>query len=174
MPEPASMYPRTSERRHRIAIIEGPNQSNLGKRTKRVYGSIGSLDELKEFCVTTGERFGVEIVTFSSNAEHEILEYIHASASDVDAYIVNPAGLTVGGIPTNHALFETGKPYIEVHFANVMAAPTHPRGVPVGPWDSVFSPYATGVMMGLREHSYVGAILALTLALDDETFLAPG
>ena len=167
----ASVYPRTSDKRHKIALIEGPNTSNMGKRTKSVYGEIGTLDELKAFCVEVGNRFGVEIVTFSSNIEGEILEFIHDSADEMDAYIVNPAGLTVYGIPTLHALVETYKPYVEIHFANVTAAPGHPRAIPIGPWDSKFTPFATGVSMGLREHSYVGAILSLTLALDDEGFL---
>jgi len=166
-----SVYPRKSSKRHRIALIEGPNTSNLGKRTKSVYGDIGSLDDLKAFCVEVGERFGVEIVTFSSNVEGEILEYIHENADRVDAWIVNPAGLTMYGMPTVHALVETYKPFVEVHFANVSAAPSHPRGIPVGPWDSTFTRFATGITMGLREHGYVGAILSLTLALDDEGFL---
>lgn len=166
-----SAYPRTGTKRHRIAVIEGPNQSNQGKRTKSVYGDIGSLDELKVFCVEVGNRFGVDVTSFNSNFEGEILEYIHAHAEHVDAWIVNPAGLTVHGIPTVHALVETGKPFVEVHFANVTAAPSHPRGVPIGPWDSTFTRFATGICMGLREYSYVGAIASLTLALDDETFL---
>jgi 3-dehydroquinate dehydratase II len=166
-----SVYPRTSTKRHRIAFIEGPNTSNMGKRTKSVYGDIGSLDELKAFCVEVGNRFGVEIVPFSSNIEGEILEFIHENTPTIDAWIVNPAGLTVYGIPTVHALVETYKPFVEVHFANVTAAPTHPRGIPVGPWDSTFTRFATGISMGLREHTYVGTILALTLSLDDEQFL---
>jgi 3-dehydroquinate dehydratase-2 len=171
MTDAASVYPRTSSKRHRIALIEGPNTSNMGKRTKSVYGEIGTLDELKAFCVEVGDRFGVEIVTFSSNHEGDILEFVHESADSMDAFIVNPAGLTVGGMATLHALVETYKPFVEIHFANVTAAPGHPRAVPVGPWNSLFTPYATGVSMGLREHSYVGAILSLTLALDDEGFL---
>ena len=58
---------------------------------------------------------------------------------------------TVPGVATKHALTETGKPFIEVHFANVVAPPTAPRGLPVGPWLSTFSPHATGVMMGMRD-----------------------
>ncbi len=168
---PVSVYPRTRDTRYRIALIEGPNTSNMGKRTKSVYGDIGTLDELKAFCVEVGDRFGVEIITFSSNHEGDILEFIHEHASVCDAFIVNPAGLTVFGMSTVHALVETYKPWVEIHFANVAAAPGHPRAVPVGPWDSLFTKHATGVSMGLREHSYVGAILSLTLALDDEGFL---
>ena len=166
-----SVYPRTSDVRHRIALIEGPNTSNMGKRTKSVYGDIGTLDELKAFCVEVGNRFGVEIVPFSSNVEGEILEFIHESTPEMAAYIVNPAGLTVFGMSTVHALVETYKPWVEIHFANVAAWPGHPRAIPVGPWDSLFTRHATGTSMGLREHSYVGAILSLTLALDDVGFL---
>ncbi|WP_407925528.1 type II 3-dehydroquinate dehydratase [Geminicoccus flavidas] len=64
-----------------------------------------------------------------------------------DAYIINPAGLTEAGVATKHALTETGKPYVEVHFANIVAPPSAPRGLPIGPWQSTFSASATGVMM---------------------------
>ena len=109
--------------------------------------------------------------TFASNFEGAILEFIHASTDSTDGYVINPAGLTEPGVATKHALTETGRPFIEVHFANIAAPPTAPRGLPIGPWASTFSPHATGVVMGLREYGYAGAILGLTLALDDERFL---
>ena len=52
-----------------------------------------------------------------------MLEFIHESAKSSDAYVINPAGLTEGGVATKHALTETGKPYVEVHFANIVARP---------------------------------------------------
>jgi 3-dehydroquinate dehydratase-2 len=67
-------------------------------------------------------------MTFTSNFKDAILEHIHQSANSTDAYVINPAGLTEGGVGTKHALTETGKPYIEVHFANIVAPPTAPRG----------------------------------------------
>lgn len=166
-----SVYPRTSDKRHKIAIIEGPNQTNQGHRSKQVYGDLGSLQQLQTLCRDAGERFGVEILTFVSNIEGEILEFIHGSAAEVDAYIINPAGLTMYGVPTVHALYETRRPFVELHMANISAAPSHPRGIPIGPWRSAFTPFATGLTMGLREYTYVGTILSLTLALDDEGFL---
>lgn len=162
---------RTGTRRHHIAIIDGPNMTNLGARNKRVYGAINSIGDLQAYATSFGAELGVEIETFVSNFEGEILEFIHGAAQRADAFIINPAGLTEIGIPTKHALSETGKPVIEVHFANVVAPPTAPRGLPIGPWESVFTPSVTGVAMGLRQYSYAEAILGLTLALDDETFL---
>ncbi len=162
---------RSGTRRHRIAIIDGPNMTNLGARNRRVYGAINSIEDLQQYSKDIGAELGVEIETFVSNFEGEILEFIHAAATRVDAFIINPAGLTEIGIPTKHALSETGRPVIEVHFANVVAPPTAPRGLPIGPWESVFTPSATGTTMGLRQYSYAQAILGLTLALDDSTFL---
>lgn len=162
---------RTGNRRHTIAIIDGPNMTNLGARNKRVYGAINSIGDLQDYCTSFGETLGVDIITFVNNSEGNILEFIHAHATTVDAFIINPAGLTEIGIPTKHALSETGKPVMEIHFANVVAPPTAPRGLPIGPWQSVFTPSVTGVAMGLRQYSYAAAILGLTLSLDDDTFL---
>lgn len=69
------------------------------------------------------------------------------------------------------ALFDTGKPVIEVHFANIKASASTPRGPVYGPRESTFTPFVTGQFMGMREYSYAGALLSLVLALDDETFL---
>jgi hypothetical protein len=78
---------RSSERYHRIVVIDGPNITDLGAE----------------------------------------------SAKSSDAYVINPAGLTEGGVATKHALTETGKPYVEVHFANIVAPPAAPHGLPIGP-----------------------------------------
>jgi 3-dehydroquinate dehydratase-2 len=168
---PPALGFRSSKRDHRIAVIDGPNMTNLGARNKRVYGAISSLDDLQRLCKSFGASLSVTVTTFASNFEGAILEFIHESAKSSDAYVINPAGLTEGGVATKHALTETGKPYVEVHFANIVAPPTAPRGLPIGPWHSTFSASATGVMMGMREYSYCGAILSLAMALDDQNFL---
>ena len=162
---------RTSTREHRIFVIDGPNMSNLGARNKRVYGAISSLADLQDLSKAFGAALGVAVSTFASNFEGAILEFIHQSAASADGFVINPAGLTQYGVATKHALTETGKPFIEVHFANIAAPATAPRGLPIGPWKSEFSPSATGVMMGLRQYSYCAAILSLAMALDDQTFL---
>lgn len=168
---PPALGFRTSKREHQIVIIDGPNMPNLGARNKRVYGVISSLADLQDFCKDFGAALGVTVTTFASNYEGAILEFIHESAGSADGYVINPAGLTEYGVATKHALTETGKPFIEVHFANIVAPSTVPRGLPIGPWKSEFSPSATGVMMGLRQYSYSAAILSLTMALDDKNFL---
>lgn len=162
---------RQTDRRYRIALIDGPNMSNLGRRNRKVYGAISSLAQLQEFVVGFGRELGVDVETFASNYEGAILEYIHESADRVDGYIINPAGIMAHGIATPHALLETEKPVVEVHFANTHAAAGSPRGGSMGPVESRFTAQVTSMMMGLRQYSYTSALLGLVLSLDDETFL---
>jgi 3-dehydroquinate dehydratase II len=162
---------RRGNRRHRIAVIDGPNMSNLGARSKKVYGKIGSLDELKAYVADYGRQLGVDVENFSSNHQGDILEYIHASADRVDGYIINPAGATTIGEGIRHALEDTGRPVLEVHFANIAASAGASRGLGGGSIQSSFTHTATGMCMGMRQYSYIGALTALVHGLDDEDFL---
>lgn len=161
---------RTGSKVYRIAVIDGPNVSNLGRRNKRMYGGI-SYESLRDYVKQLGHRLGVEIEPFISNFEGEILEYIHESSTRVDGYLVNPAGLTMQSTGVPMALFDTGLPALEVHFANIEASAQSARGPVYGPGRSNFTPYVTGLCMGMRHYSYAGALFALVLALDDAQFL---
>ncbi len=162
---------RTASTRHRIAVIDGPNMSSLGRRSKKVYGAIASLQDLQQYVVDYGAGLGVDIETFDSNHEGDILEYIHESGERVDGYIINPAGLTTKGEGVRHALEDTGRPVLEVHFSNIQASAGASRGLGGGSIASSFTHTATGMCMGLRHYSYAGALTALVHALDDEDFL---
>jgi len=157
----------------RIAVIDGPNMPNLGRRDQAIYGPIRSLDDLQQFVTNFGSEIGVAVECFASNHEGEILEFIHGSAARIDGYIINPAGLTTYGEATRHALVDSGRPYVEVHFANTAR---HFRGVSgeAEPPRSKFTYTATGLCMGLRQYSYVGGMLGLVLGLDDASFLGSG
>lgn len=161
---------RTSDQRYTIAVIDGPNVSNLARRSKRMYGPNVSAEGLGRFTEDWGARLGVVIERFLSNHEGDILEYIHESGDRVDGYLVNPAGLTTTSQSVPFALYDTGKPVVEVHFANIRASAAIARGPVYGPGESTFTPFVSGQFMGMREYSYPGALLSLVLALDDETF----
>lgn len=164
-------FQRISSRKHRIAVIDGPNMSNLGARSKKVYGKIGSLDELKAYVADFGRSIGVDVESFSSNHQGDILEFIHTSAERVDGYIINPAGLTTVGEGVRHALEDAGRPVMEVHFSNIAASSGSARGLGGGSINSSFTHTATGLCMGMRQYSYIAALVALTLGLDDGNFL---
>ncbi|QRP50257.1 type II 3-dehydroquinate dehydratase [Amycolatopsis sp. FDAARGOS 1241] len=157
----------------RIGVIDGPNMPNLGHRSEAIYGPIKSLADLQRLVAELADEIGVAVTPFASNHEGEILDFIHRTALEVDGYVINPAGLTTYGEATRHALDDTGKPVVECHFANTAR---HFAGVtpPYLAQQSRFTYTATGLVMGLRQYSYLGALLALTLALDDADFLAGG
>ncbi|MGQ7843938.1 type II 3-dehydroquinate dehydratase [Granulosicoccus sp. 3-233] len=162
---------RRGNHNHRIAVIDGPNMSSLGNRSRKVYGAIASLDNLKQYVKDYGIELGVTVESFSSNYQGAILEFIHESASRVDGYLINPAGLTTVGEGVRHALEDTERPVVEVHFANIAASAGSARGLGGGSINSSFTHTATGVAMGLRHYSYVAALTGLVFALDDPDFL---
>lgn len=160
--------PAAGLRRHahpwQIEVMLGPNMRHLGKRDKRLFGSIGSVAELQRVIMEFGTTLGVDVRTFVSDFEGELLERVYATAAQADAYIVDPGGLATISQGWPHALIETRKPVVEVCFYNMLANQEV----------STFGATAIGRVMGLREYSYVAALLGLVLALDDESFLRPG
>ena len=140
--------------RLRFALLNGLNMTNLGRRDKNIYGSIASLQVLEDLVTEVGQSIGVDVLAFHSNHEGDLVDFIEAN-SDVDGYIINPGGLWAFGDPTRIALEETGKPFVEVHFANIFATGHL----------STFTQSCSGTVMGLRHHGYVGAIVALAASV---------
>jgi 3-dehydroquinate dehydratase-2 len=144
----------------RLALIDGPNMSNLGEggRDRRTYGTINSIGELQGAIQALAEGLGAKAQTYQSNREGEIVQYIYDSADTADAYLINPAALTRRGAPCAIALSDSRRPYVELHFANIAA---------VG-WSNgaLITRQASGVVMGLRHYSYIGAVFGLIGALD--------
>lgn len=153
----------------RIALIDGPNMPNLGARDQAIYGPIRSIGDLHALAGRFAQQLGLDLRTMTSNHEGEILEFVHATASEVDGYVINPAGLTTYGEATRHALADSGRPYVEVHFANLARHMEHISGA--RRLESRFTKSAVGLVMGMRQYGYLGALLSLALALDDESFL---
>jgi 3-dehydroquinate dehydratase-2 len=141
--------------RFRVALLNGLNMTNLGRRDRHIYGTVGSLGELEELVRSTGAKLGVDVVPFHANDEGALVDFVEEH-DDLDGYLINPGGLWAFGIPTRIALEQTGRPVVEVHFANIFAT-GH---------ESVFTPTAQGTVMGFRHHGYLGALVALVALLD--------
>lgn len=136
----------------KIVVIDGPNVSAFTK-------SMGDFDGLLK---GWGNDLGINVEHFHSNHEGKLLEYIHSTAPTASGYIVNPGGLARVGESLRHALKDTKRPAVEVHFANEQLSSK-----------TIFSPSVTAIFSGMRQYSYQGALVSLTLALDDPDFLHP-
>ena len=81
--------------------------------------------------------------------------------------------MTYFGLATRDALLDTGVPYVEVHFANlsVWKQNTAPGRSDL---QSMFTHTATGIFEGMRHYGYFAGVLAMALALDDDSFLGTG
>jgi len=147
--------PNTETKRWKIALLNGLNMTSLGQRDKNVYGTIGSLQELEDLVSATGAKLGVDVVAFHSNHEGDLVDFIEG-ATDIDAFMINPGGLWRFGEPTNIAFEQAGKPFVEVHFANIYATGDK----------SVYTDSALATTMGFRHYGYLGSLVALVTELN--------
>lgn len=143
---------RTGDQRWEITVLSGPNTTR----------QMQPLDEFDRDLQAWGAGLGIVVRHFQSNHEGRLLEYVHANASQVDAFLVNPGGLVRVGESLRHVLKDAKKPAIELHLSQEEL-----RG------ESIFAPSVTGIFAGPDRHAVLGALVALTLALDDMDFLNP-
>ncbi|OQY54930.1 MAG: type II 3-dehydroquinate dehydratase [Candidatus Parabeggiatoa sp. nov. 2] len=136
-----------------IVVLHGPNLNLLGEREPTHYGK-STLASINQHLVELAQAHQHTLTTFQSNAEHELLEQIHAAHhNQVDFIIINPAAFTHTSIALRDALLAVAIPFIEVHLSNVHAREPfrHP---------SYFSDIAAGVISGLGAQGYTLALQA--------------
>ena len=98
--------------------------------------------------VALGTEHGIEVETFQSNREYELIERIHACLDDGTRYIViNPAAFTPTSIALRDALSGVKIPFVEVHLSNIHARDAFRH-------KSYFSDLAAGVICGLGPQGY--------------------
>jgi 3-dehydroquinate dehydratase-2 len=137
----------------RVLLLNGPNLNLLGTREPSVYGT-GTLEAIEQRAAVVARETGHELVSFQSNAEHELIERIHRARADaVDFVIINPGAFTHTSIALRDALLGTALPFIEVHLSNTQAREAFRR-------HSYFSDIAVGVICGLGAYGYEVAIRA--------------
>ncbi len=101
-----------------IYILNGPNLNLLGKRQPEIYGA-ETLADVEEACRTLAESLGHTIRFFQSNAEHQLIDWIHEAREDGAAIVINPAAYTHTSVALLDALHTFEGPVIEVHISNV-------------------------------------------------------
>jgi len=139
----------------KFLILNGPNLNLLGSREPGHYGN-DRLDTINKQLEASVQEIGGEMLTFQSNAEHELMDHIHAAPhEDIDFIIFNPAGFTHSSVALRDALLAVKIPFIEVHLSNVHAREDFRK-------HSYFSDIAVGVISGLGP---IGYELALRAAL---------
>ena len=141
----------------KIAVIHGPNLRLLGKREPEVYGS-DTLDDVNRKLEQLAGELGVEIETFQSNHEGEILDYIADTAPRVDGFLINPGAFTHTSIALLDAFLGVQRPFVEVHLSNTARREEFRH-------HSYLSGAAAGVVYGFGVHSYLLGLRGLVARL---------
>jgi 3-dehydroquinate dehydratase-2 len=142
----------------RILLLNGPNLNLLGTREPSIYGS-ATLAEIETRLKASAAALGHELVAMQSNAEHELIDRIHAAKREGISFIViNPGAFTHTSIALRDAFAGVGLPFIEVHLSNIFARESFRH-------HSYLSGVAVGCIVGLGPIGYELALQAASARL---------
>lgn len=130
----------------KILVINGVNMNMLGVRETDKYGSMTLKDLEKELYAFSFE-LGVDIETFQSNHEGEIVEKIHSAKDTFDGLVINAGAYTHTSIAIRDAISAVNIPTIEVHMTNIYKREEFRH-------HSYIAPVSVGQISGLGRNSY--------------------
>jgi 3-dehydroquinate dehydratase-2 len=144
----------------KILVINGPNLNMLGKRDKAYYGD-KTLPQIDTLLRKQGKSLGADLVSFQSNSEGALIDFIQKNSAQAAGIIINPGALTHYGLSLRDALVDSRLPVIEVHLSNIYAREE---------WraKSVIAPVARGQITGFGWWSYIAALQILVSELKVE------
>ena len=134
----------------RVLVLNGPNLGRLGRREPEKYGTT-TYAELAQLCRDTGDQLGLDVDVRQTDAEHEMLGWLHEAADDGSAVVLNPAAWTHTSVALRDACAQVTGPLVEVHLTNVHAREPFRQ-------HSYVSPVATAVLAGLGVDGYLLAL----------------
>ena len=136
-----------------ILLVHGPNLNLLGKRQPEIYGT-QTLDNINHYLIQVAQKQGIELKTFQSNHEGEIVSEIGANIDWANGILINPASYTHTSIAIRDSLSAVSLPVIEIHLSNIYKREDFRH-------HSYVSPIAVGVISGFGHHSYELALNAM-------------
>ena len=101
-----------------IYVLNGPNLNLLGKRQPHIYGH-ETLADVEADCRALAGSLGFDIRFHQSNAEHQIIDWIHEARENAVGIVINPAAFTHTSVAILDALNAFEGMVIEVHISNV-------------------------------------------------------
>lgn len=134
----------------RVLVLNGPNLARLGTREPAIYGST-TYEELAALCVGGGSELGLEVEVRQTDAEGELLGWLHEAADGGTPVVLNAGALTHTSVALGDACAMLTGPLVEVHLSNVFARESFRH-------TSYVSAHASGVIVGLGVEGYVLAL----------------
>jgi 3-dehydroquinate dehydratase-2 len=141
-----------------IYVLNGPNLGRLGTRQVDIYG-VTTYADLKAFCETTAKDLGVQVDVRQTDAEHEMLAWLHAAAAEQAPVVLNPGAWSHYNYAVRDACAMLRGRLVEVHISNIHAREQFRH-------HSVISAVATGVIAGLGVDGYRLALQHIAAAAE--------
>ena len=137
----------------KILLINGANLNMLGIREPEKYGN-KTLKDIENNLIAKGKELGVEVDTYQSNTEGEIVEKIQQALGNYDGILINAGGYTHTSVVIRDAIAATQIPTIEVHMTNIHAREEFRH-------TSLLSGVCKAIVAGFGENSYILALEGL-------------
>ena len=132
----------------KFIIINGPNLNLLGSREPETYGKISFDSYFKEL---VAEFPNLELTSFQSNLEGEIINKLQETGFSLDGIVINAGGYTHTSVAIADAVASIETPVVEVHISNVYAREEYRH-------QSLMAKNCKGIIAGFGLDSYKMAI----------------
>jgi 3-dehydroquinate dehydratase-2 len=142
-----------------VYLLNGPNLNLLGKRQPEIYGS-ETLADIEADCRRLAAELRLEIAFHQSNAENQLIDWIHESRQRAAGMVINAAAYTHTSVAIQDALASCEFPIIEVHISNVHKREAFRH-------HSYVSAVASGVIAGCGTQGYQLALRRIASLIGD-------
>ena len=144
----------------KILLINGANLNMLGIREPDKYGA-RTLTDIETDIVARGNALGVEVDTYQSNIEGEIVEKIQQARGIYDGILINAGGYTHTSVVIRDAISAVQIPTIEIHMTNIHSREEFRH-------TSLLSGVCRAIIAGFGEDSYFLALEGLINILKND------
>jgi 3-dehydroquinate dehydratase-2 len=134
-----------------LFVLNGPNLELLGEREPEIYGTT-TLADIEAMCRKEADAAGFDMRFHQTNAEHEMIGWLHEARTGAAGIVINPAAFSYAGYPVLDAIKMCACPVVEVHISNIYRRDEAWRA------KSLLSPAVTGLITGLGAHGYALAV----------------
>lgn len=138
----------------KLLVINGPNLNMLGVREPEKYGTETFSDLEKEIHAYSFE-LGLNIETFQSNSEGEIIDKIQQAIGSFEGILINAGGYTHTSVAIRDAISSVNLPCVEVHMTNIYSREEFRH-------KSLIAPVCVGQISGFGQNSYKLGLKALS------------
>ncbi len=142
-----------------VLVLHGPNLNLLGQRETDVYGQL-TLEELDERLEAMGREIDLDVRSFQSNSEGELIDALHQAQEWAKGVVFNAGGYTHTSVALRDAVAGISIPVVEVHMTNVQARERFRH-------HSWIAPVCAGTIAGFGWRSYWLGLQALATILGE-------